>query len=198
MDKKRCEWVTDDEIYIKYHDEEWGTLKRLQDDNYLFEMITLEGAQAGLSWLTILKRRENYREAFDYFDPAIVARYGSEKREELLQNKGIIRNRLKIDSAINNAQVFLDVQAEYGNFYHFLSELVGGKQIVNKWESDEDVPASSELSERLSKELKEYGFTFVGPIICYSFLQAIGLINDHTKHCFLYENGKGEDKCLFF
>lgn len=185
--KTRCEWVTDDPLYITYHDEEWGALHQLKDDNYLFEMLTLEGAQAGLSWITILKRRENYRQAFDDFDPVIVAQYGSEKKEQLLQNKGIIRNKRKIDSTIKNANAFLKIQKEFGGFHAFLWEFIGGKQIVNHWDEHKDVPSSSDLSKKLSNELKKYGFTFVGPIICYSFLQAVGVVNDHTKKCFLYK-----------
>lgn len=185
MEKKRCDWVTDDPLYQAYHDEEWGSLSRFQNDHYLFEMLTLEGAQAGLSWITILKRRENYRKAFDAFDPAVIANYGEEKINQLLGNKGIIRNRRKIESTINNGQAFVKVQEEFGSFHRFLWEFVGGKQIVNSWRKQEDVPASSDLSEALSKELKKRGFTFVGPIICYSFLQAVGLIDDHTIGCFL-------------
>ncbi|MBO1002290.1 DNA-3-methyladenine glycosylase I [Pseudogracilibacillus auburnensis] len=185
MEKNRCAWVTDDPLYVKYHDEEWGSLERFTDDHYLFEMLTLEGAQAGLSWITILKRRENYREAFDQFDPTIVANYGEDEKTLLLQNEGIIRNRRKIESTIKNADAFLRVQAEFGSFHAFLWEFIGGKQIVHHWREHADVPASSEMSINLSKELKKRGFTFVGPVICYSFMQAVGMINDHTTDCFL-------------
>ncbi len=187
MQKERCQWVTSDPVYIKYHDEEWGNMERFTDDRYLFEMLLLEGAQAGLSWLTILKRRENYRLAFDHFDPQIIARYSNEKKEALLQDKGIIRNKRKIESAIRNSKAFLQIQEEYGSFHTFLWEIVGRKQIINHWEHHEEVPVKSNQSEKLSKELKKRGFSFVGPVICYSYMQAIGLINDHTKTCFLYD-----------
>jgi|SRR5690625_2644104 len=185
MPKKRCEWVTDDPIYIKYHDEEWGSLNQFYDDHYLFEMLTLEGAQAGLSWLTILKRREQYRKAFDQFNPEVVAQYTDKKKNELMSNQGIIRNKRKIISTINNAKAFINVQQEFGSFHAFLWDFIGRKQIINQWDTNEQVPASSKESERLSDELKHRGFTFVGPVICYSFMQAIGLINDHTINCFL-------------
>lgn len=185
MDKKRCEWVTNDPIYIKYHDEEWGSLDQFQDDHYLFEMLILEGAQAGLNWITILKRRQNYRKAFDYFDPVIVASYTEDKKNELLNNKGIIRNKRKIESAIKNAKAFLDIQNTHGSFHEFLWEFVGKKQVINHWKRQEDVPASTNLSVQLSEELRKRGFSFVGPIICYSYLQAVGLINDHIEDCFL-------------
>ncbi|MEI3604159.1 DNA-3-methyladenine glycosylase I [Pseudogracilibacillus sp. SE30717A] len=186
MEKERCKWVTNDPLYIKYHDEEWGNMDRFNDDRYLFEMLLLEGAQAGLSWITILKRRENYRHAFDNFDPKIIATYTSDKKGALLEDKGIIRNKRKIESAIRNAKAFLQVQEEYGSFHAFLWEIVGRRQIINHWEYHEEVPAKSVESEKLSKELKKRDFSFVGPVICYSFMQAVGLINDHTKSCFLY------------
>lgn len=187
MSKIRCAWVTDDPVYVQYHDEEWGNMERFLDDHYLFEMITLEGAQAGLSWITILKRRTHYREAFAYFDPEIVAAYDTEQMERLLHNEGLIRNKRKMMSTINNAQAILEMQKEFGSFHHFLWEFVGKRPIINHWETKEEVPASSALSAHLSKELKERGFTFVGPVICYSFMQAIGLIHDHTTNCFLYK-----------
>ena len=187
MSVKRCSWVTDDPIYRKYHDEEWGTMKRFTDDHYLFEMITLEGAQAGLSWLTILKRRENYQNAFDQFDPAKVSLYGQEQINTLMNNSGIIRNRRKIESTIQNAKAFLQVQQEFGSFHAFLWDLFNRERIIAERQVQEDVPASTKDSERLSKALKKLGFSFVGPIICYSFMQAVGLVNDHTAACFLYE-----------
>lgn len=186
MIKSRCEWVTDEAIYVNYHDEEWGLGKQLMDDHYLFEMLILEGAQAGLSWITILKRRENYREAFARFDPVKVSQFDEAKINELLQDKGIIRNKRKVASAVKNAQAYLKVQAEYGSFYAFLMEFMGDKPILNDWETHDDVPAQTEKSVELSKLLKKYGFTFVGPVICYSFMQATGLVNDHTKDCYLY------------
>lgn len=190
MCQGRCSWVTDDDLYMTYHDEEWGNLRRFKDDQYLFEMITLEGAQAGLSWITILKRREQYREAFSEFDPVKVAAYDEAKLYELMGNEGIIRNRRKILSTIQNAQAFIRVQAEYGSFHAFLWEYFGEKQQCNSWRTKEDVPAQTEESVRLSKTLKKLGFSFVGPIICYSFMQAVGLVNDHTQQCFLYKGSR--------
>ena len=184
MEKVRCDWVLDNELSRKYHDEEWGNLDRFQDDDYLFEMLTLEGAQAGLSWQTILNRRKHYREAFDQFKPEVVARYDETKIRELLQNEGIIRNRKKIEATIQNARAFLQVQEEYGSFHQFLWDFMDGKPIVNEWKFSHEIPASNDLSDKLSKLLKKRNFSFVGPVICYSFLQAIGLINDHTIYCF--------------
>lgn len=192
MTKKRCEWVTDDLDYVHYHDEEWGPRPPIgsfminHDDRYLFEMLSLEGAQAGLSWITILKRRDHYRKAFDYFDPQIVAHYDEKTVASLLENEGIIRNKLKIKSVITNAQAFLKVQEEFGSFNAYLWDFIGGKPVLNQWDSHSDVPAQTEKSKALSKDLKKRGFKFVGPVICYSFMQAVGLVNDHTKNCFLY------------
>lgn len=185
MEKSRCAWVTKDPLYIRYHDEEWGQLDRFTDDDYLFEMLTLEGAQAGLSWLTILKRREHYREAFLHFRPEAVAAMGAADVEKLMQNEGLIRNRRKITSTIQNAACVLEVQQEYGSFHAFLWAFMGEKQLTNHWQDESEVPAKTELSEQLSKTLKKRGFAFVGPVICYSFLQAVGLIQDHTVDCFL-------------
>ncbi|MGM8211369.1 DNA-3-methyladenine glycosylase I [Virgibacillus sp. W0430] len=188
MSVQRCMWVTNDPLYITYHDEEWGTVRPASyDDRYLFEMLSLEGAQAGLSWITILKRREAYREAFDRFDPRIIRTYTSEKIEKLMNNAGIIRNRKKIESVVSNAQVFLRTQEEFGSFSNYIWTFVEGKPVVNHWKSASEVPASTDLSERVSKDLKKRGFSFVGPIICYSFMQAIGMVNDHTMDCFLYK-----------
>lgn len=184
---KRCSWVTEDPIYKEYHDEEWGNIEHFKNDHYLFEMLTLEGAQAGLSWLTILKRRENYRAAFAQFDPAKVALYEDDRLNRLMNNKGIIRNRRKIVSTIQNAKVLLQVQQEYGSFHAFLWNFAGEQQMNTHPQVDSDVPASTEESLRLSKTLKKHGFSFVGPIICYSFMQAVGLVNDHTAECFLYD-----------
>lgn len=186
----RCDWVLDNELSKKYHDEEWGNLDRFDDDHYLFEMLTLEGAQAGLSWQTILNRREYYREAFDQFNPEIVARYDDHKKRELLKNEGIIRNQKKIESTIKNAQAFLQIQEEYGSFHHFLWDFMDGKIIINEWKSSKEIPAKTELSEKLSKLLKKHNFSFVGPVICYSFLQAVGLVNDHTIYCFKHPHNK--------
>ncbi len=182
--KRRCEWVTEDPIYKSYHDDEWGV--PVHDDQHLFEMLSLEGAQAGLSWITILKRRENYRKAFDNFDPMIVRTYDENKIEELRKDEGIIRNKLKIQSVITNAEAFIKVQEEFGTFDHYLWQFVRGEPIVNHWDSHEEVPASTKESEFLSKDLKKRGFKFVGPVICYAFMQAIGMVNDHTRRCYLY------------
>lgn len=187
MKKQRCKWVADEVIYQEYHDEEWGSGQYLEDDQYLFEMLILEGAQAGLSWSTILKRRENYRAAFSGFDPVKVSQYGADKIAELLLDESIIRNKLKVASAVVNAKAFLQVQAEYGSFHAFLKGVIGDVPLLNEWETHDDVPAQTEKSVELSKLLKSYGFSFVGPVICYSFMQATGLVNDHTKDCYLYQ-----------
>ena len=183
--KNRCDWVPDDEIYIKYHDEEWGV--PVHDDRKLFEMIILEGAQAGLSWSTILKRRENYRKAFDNFDPEKVVDYGEEKIEKLLQNEGIIRNRLKIESAVNNAKQFLKIQDEFGSFDNYIWKFVDGSPIIKEWRSIKDIPAKTDTAEDMAKDLKKKGFKFIGPTICYAFMQSVGMVNDHTVDCFRYE-----------
>lgn len=184
MAKQRCSWVTDDPIYVKYHDEEWG--RPVYDDRHLFEMLSLEGAQAGLSWITILKRREKYRAAFAQFDPNTVRTYDEKKIEFLLQDEGIIRNKLKVRSVVTNAEAFLRVQEEFGSFSAYIWQFTDGKPMLNNWERHEDVPTSTEESERMSKDLKKRGFKFVGPVICYAFMQAIGMVDDHTQDCFLY------------
>lgn len=178
----RCAWVSEEEIYKDYHDNEWGI--SVYDDQKLFEMLILEGAQAGLSWITILKRRENYREAFDHFRIEKVAAYDEDKIQELLANKGIIRNKLKVRGAVKNANAFLQIQKEFGSFSSYIWDYVDGEIIVNHWKSADEVPTQSELSKVVSKDLKKRGFTFVGPVIIYSFMQATGLINDHTTVCF--------------
>lgn len=190
MNMSRCGWVTDDPLYIDYHDKEWG--RAVHEDRHLFEMLTLEGAQAGLSWITILKRRENYREAFDAFHVEVISQYGVERIEELLQNSGIIRNRRKVESVIRNANAFLKVQAEFGSFDAYIWKFVGGKPIVNHWQSNDEVPAITEESEAMSKDLKKRGFNFVGPTICYAFMQATGMVNDHTQECFLMKKNYEE------
>ena len=179
---RRCGWVSDDPLYVEYHDEEWGV--PLHDDRRLFEMLTLEGAQAGLSWITVLRKRQNYRRLFDGFEVEKVARYGGEKIESLLQDAGIIRNRLKVESTVSNAQAFLQVQEEHGSFDTYLWSFVDGRPIVNRWKSLAEVPASTPLSDELSKDLKRKGFRFVGTTICYAFMQAVGMVNDHTTDCF--------------
>ena len=180
----RCFWVNDDPLYIAYHDNEWGT--PVYDDETLFEFLILETFQAGLSWITILKKRENFRKAFDNFDYKKIVKYPESKYESLLQNEGIIRNKLKIRSAISNAQLFMDVQKEFGSFSKFIWNYVDGKPIVNKFHKREDVPATTELSDTISKDLKKRGFKFVGSTIIYAFMQATGMVNDHTTDCFKY------------
>lgn len=181
----RCEWAGGDPLMQKYHDEEWGTPK--YDDRRLFEDLVLDGAQAGLSWMTILRKRDNYREAFDNFDPAKVAAYDETKIEELLQNPGIIRNRQKINSAIKNARAFLKIQEEFGSFATYIWGFVDGKPIQNNRQMMSDLPAKTEISEVISKDLKKRGFSFVGPTIIYAFMQAVGMVNDHTVDCFRYQ-----------
>lgn len=192
MGKTRCRWVTEDPQYIQYHDEEWGNFDNFFDDRYLFEMLTLEGAQAGLSWLTILRRREYYRHAFGNFDPAVVAQFNEADVERLLQNDRIIRNRRKIESTINNSKAVLHIQADFGSFHEFLWQFFSKKRRINDWQADDNVPAETEQSHELSKELKTRGFTFVGPIICYSFMQAIGIVDDHVQQCFIRQ-AKGNE-----
>src|SRR5262245_48646573 len=179
----RCPWAIGDE-YVQYHDQEWGV--PVHDDRLLFEFLILEGAQAGLSWATILKKRDNYRVAFDNFDPVVVARYGKKKQATLLANEGIVRNRLKIESAIQNAKAFLCVQSEFGTFDRYIWDFVGGTPIRNSWQSIKEVPARTSESDALSKDLKRRGFNFVGSTICYAFMQAVGMVNDHLVECFRY------------
>lgn len=179
---ERCSWVKLDEpIYVKYHDEEWGV--PVYDDRKLFEMLCLEGAQAGLSWLTILKRREGYLAAFDHFDAEKIVQYGEEKLEALRNDERIIRNRLKIKSVVTNAENFLVIQKRYGSFSDYIWSFVDGKPIINSWESTAQVPITTETSDRMSKQLKKDGFKFVGSTICYSYMQAVGMVNDHTTNC---------------
>ena len=177
----RCPWAKGEQ-YVAYHDLEWGV--PVHDDRLLFEFLILEGAQAGLSWATILKKRANYREAFDNFDPAIVARYGNRKQARLLANEGIVRNRLKIESAIDNAKAFLAVQDEAGTFDSYIWRFVDGRPRQNAWSSIKAVPARTEESDAMSKDLKRRGFRFVGSTICYAFMQATGMVNDHLAECF--------------
>jgi len=169
---------------IAYHDEEWGVPSH--DDRHLFELLTLEGAQAGLSWSTILNKREGYRRAFARFDPAMVARFGPEDVERLLQDPGIVRNRLKVESTIANAPRVLEVRQEHGSFAAYLWDFVGERPIVGNWRTLSELPAETELSRALSKDLKKRGFRFVGPTVCYAFMQAVGLVNDHTVNCFRF------------
>lgn len=185
---KRCAWCGSDPLYIDYHDQEWGV--PLRDDHRLFEMLVLEGAQAGLSWLTILRKRENYRKAFTGFDPEQVARYGEQEIARLLQDAGIVRNRLKIEAAVKNARGFLQIQEEWSSFADYLWDYVDGRSVVNTWRDIAEIPAHTPLSDRLSKDLKKRGFNFVGPTICYAFMQAVGIVNDHTIDCFRYREIK--------
>lgn len=179
----RCPWCGTDPFYVQYHDTEWGVPIR-GDDNALFERLCLEGAQAGLSWIMILRKRENYRAVFDKFDPAIVARYDNVKVAQLLANPGIVRNKLKINAAITNAARFLEIQSEFGSFERYLWDYVDGKTVVNTWQSLAEVPAETETSRKMSKDLQRRGFKFVGPVVCYSTMQAVGLVNDHLVTCF--------------
>jgi len=178
----RCAWAGSDPLYQAYHDREWGV--PVHDDRTLFEFLTLEGAQAGLSWITILRKRAAYRDAFAGFDPAVVATFDEARQAELLTNAGIVRNRLKIASTISNARAFLQVQAEFGSFDAYQWRFVDGQPIRNTWRSMAEVPASTPLSDALSRDLKQRGFRFVGTTICYAHMQAIGMVNDHTVDCF--------------
>lgn len=181
----RCSWAHASELETHYHDDEWGV--PVHDDRLLFEFLILEGAQAGLSWSTILKKREGYRAAFDNFDAECVACYDSDKVNALLANPAIIRNRLKIISATVNAKAFLEIQAKYGSFDHFIWQFTGGKTLQNHWQTATEVPAHTPISDTMSKTLKQYGFKFVGTTICYAFMQAVGIVNDHTLNCYRHE-----------
>lgn len=189
LEKKRCDWCLGNDIYLKYHDEEWGVA--VHDDYKWFEFLVLESAQAGLSWLTILKRRENYRNAFAGFDPRKVAQFDENKIAELLQDEGIIRNRQKVHAAVNNARCFLVVQAKSGSFSNYMWQFVDGKPIQNKWKNLADLPAKTPLSEKITKEMKQLGFTFFGPTIAYAHMQATGMVNDHLVNCFRYKELSG-------
>lgn len=188
---KRCEWAESDLLYMAYHDEEWG--RPQYDSLKLFEMLCLEGMQAGLSWITILKKRENYQKAFDGFKPEIIAGYSPEKVEQLMQNKGIIRNRRKIEAIITNARACLSIQ-ETASFSDYLWAFVGGRPIVHRFASHDDIPSSDEMSRRMSRDLKKHGFKFVGETICYAFMQATGMVNDHLIDCFCYRQISGESQ----
>lgn len=183
-------------IYADYHDKEWG--RPVHDDRKLFEMLILEGVQAGLSWETVLKKREAYREAFDNFDPHKVALYDDAKKEELMANPGIIRNRLKINAAVINAKLFLEIIEKHGSFDKFIWAYVDSKPIVGHWESFEVMPLTTPISDRISKDLKKMGFKFVGTTIIYSFMQAVGMVNDHLKKCFVYEEMSANDASIYY
>ena len=184
-ERTSCEWPVDDDLMIAYHDEEWGV--PLHDDRKLFEFLVLDAFQAGLSWRTILHKRENFRLAFDAFDAKLIARYKKRKIGQLLQNAGIVRNKMKIEATVGNAKAFLGVQSEYGSFDSYIWQFVGGKPKQNRWRSLKRLPASTPASDRMSKDLKDRGFKFVGTTICYAFMQAAGMVNDHLVKCFRYE-----------
>ena len=181
----RCPWAGSDPLYLRYHDEEWGV--PVHDDRHFFEMLVLEGAQAGLAWITILRKREGYRDAFDGFDPAVVAGYDDGRVEALLGNPAIVRNRLKVRSAVANARAFLRVQEEHGSFDRYVWRFVDGRPRQNQWRGMDEVPAETPESRAMSRDLKRRGFRFVGPTICYAFMQATGLVNDHLVDCFRRE-----------
>jgi DNA-3-methyladenine glycosylase I len=183
--KERCQWAENDPLYMKYHDEEWGV--PVHDDAKLFEMLILEGAQAGLSWITILRKRDGYRKAFDNFDAEKISRYRPAKIEKLIACEDIVRNRLKIESAVINAKAFLKVRKEFGSFDKYIWGFVDGKKIVNKWDSVKENPATSPQSDAMSGDLKKRGFKFTGSTICYAFMQAVGMVNDHRVGCFKYK-----------
>ncbi len=183
--KKRCAWVSDDPLYVKYHDLEWGV--PIYDDRLLFEFLVLEGMQAGLSWITVLKKRENYRKSFDNFNAKKILKYDEQKINQLLMNEGIIRNKLKIQSVIINANCFLAVKKEFPSFSEYIWSFVNGKPIKNHLCDTKQLPSTSTISDQLSKDLKKRGFKFVGSTICYAFMQAVGMVNDHTMDCFLYK-----------
>ena len=184
--KRRCRWAPpDDALYTAYHDREWGV--PVHDDRRLFEFLILEGAQAGLSWSTILHKRENYRKAFARFDPQKVARFMARDVTRLMQDAGIVRNRLKIESSISNAGAFLAVKQEFGSFDEYIWSFVGGKPLLNRWRTGAHVPARTEISDEMSKDLKKRGFRFVGSTICYAYMQAVGMVNDHSTTCFKYK-----------
>jgi len=185
---KRCEWCESSEMYMEYHDSEWGV--PVFDDQKHFEFLVLESAQAGLSWITILKKRENYRRAYDNFDPQKVARYTDAKKAKLLADAGIVRNRLKVEASISNAKKFLEIQKEYGSFSNYIWSFTNGKPVIGKWKSLCEIPAKTELSDIISLDLKKRGFKFLGSIIIYSHLQATGIINDHVIDCFRYKEIK--------
>lgn len=180
-EKIRCEWCGNDPIYVKYHDEEWGV--PVYDDRHLFEMLCLEGAQAGLSWITVLRKRETYRKAFDNFDAKKMIRYDDKRKEKLLLNEGIIRNRLKVNAFVTNAKAYLEVQKEFGSFSDYIWSFVNHKPIVNNLKSIKENPSKTPISDAMSKDLLKRGFKFVGSTICYAFMQACGMVDDHVVHC---------------
>jgi DNA-3-methyladenine glycosylase I len=186
--KNRCKWCGENDLYQQYHDEEWGLPS--YDDQHLFEMLILEGAQAGLNWITILKKREGYRKAFDNFDAKKIARYSQKKIDKLLLNPEIVRNKLKVNSAVSNAKLYIEIQKEYGCFSDYIWQFTGGKPIKNKWKSISEIPVTTVESDAMSKDLKKRGFKFTGSTICYAYMQAVGMVNDHEIGCFRYKQIK--------
>lgn len=184
---KRCTWCGDDPQYVAYHDEEWGTPSH--DDRHLFEMLCLEGAQAGLAWITILRKREGYRKAFSGFDAEKVARYTDREIDSIVADPGVVRHRGKLESVVKNARAFLAVQSEFGSFDRYLWRFVDGEPVINAWVRDQDAPASTPVSTALSKDLKKRGFGFVGPTTCYAYMQSVGLVDDHIVGCFRHSGG---------
>ncbi len=185
---KRCDWANSSALEVKYHDEEWGI--PIHDDRLLFEFLILEGAQAGLSWSTILNKRNGYLKAFDNFDADKISKYSEEKIEELLKNPKIVRNKLKVNGTVKNAKLFLDIQKEFGSFDKYIWSFVNGKPIINSWKTVSEVPSTSKESDAMSKDLKKRGFKFIGSTICYAFMQAVGMVNDHLTSCFRYSEVK--------
>ena len=183
--KHRCEWCGEDELYQQYHDTEWGVAN--YNDQHLFEMLTLEGAQAGLSWITVLKKRAHYQQVFDHFDAHKIAQYNEQKIAALLRDPGIIRNRLKVNSVVSNARLFLEIQAQNGSFSDYIWQFTGGQPKINHWKTLSDIPTSTQESDQMSKALKKKGFKFIGSTICYAYMQAVGMVNDHTVDCFRYQ-----------
>jgi DNA-3-methyladenine glycosylase I len=182
---KRCSWCENDELYVTYHDEEWGV--PVHEDKKHFEFLILEVSQAGLSWLTVLRKRENYRKVYDNFDPAKIAKYDDKKIDQLMNDPGIIRNRRKIDASVNNAKRFLEIQERFGSFDSYIWNFVNNKPIINSWKSDSEIPSKTELSDTISNDLKKRGFKFIGSTIIYAHMQAIGIVNDHIINCFRYD-----------
>ncbi|MFC4220948.1 DNA-3-methyladenine glycosylase I [Flagellimonas marina] len=185
MDKHRCGWCVGDPLYEAYHDQEWGV--PVKDDDTLFEFLILETFQAGLSWITVLRKRENFREAFDHFDYKKIAGYNQDKIDELLQNPGIIRNKLKVNATVSNAKAFMNIQREFGSFSKYIWGFVNGTPVKNTWENYKQAPATTEISDVISKDLKKRGFKFVGSTVIYAHMQATGMVNDHEIHCFRYD-----------
>ncbi len=183
--KNRCEWCSRDKLYQKYHDSEWGVPS--YDDQHLFEMLILEGAQAGLSWITVLKKRAHYQKVFDHFDANKIALYDEKKIAQLLADPGIIRNRLKVNSTITNARLFIEIKEEYGSFSDYIWQFVNGQPIINHWKMLSNVPVSTKESDQMSKALKKRGFKFIGTTICYAYMQAVGMVNDHTLDCYRHQ-----------